>query len=92
MQQRNLNTLFDIVPNLQAALLDTTQLEDLCRTQQSLTMERISHWLKGQAKLRLAGGELGISRQLTGMADELEYLSSLPTMFLEKGEIERWGT
>lgn len=92
MQQRNLKTLFDIVPNLQAALLDTTHLEDLCRTQQALTMERISHWLRGQAKLRLAGGELVISRQITGMADELEYLSSLPTMFLEKGEIERWGT
>lgn len=70
-------TLFDVVPNLQTATLDTIQLDELCKVQQSLTMKRIASWLRNNARIYSLGYEVSIAKQVSSLADELDYLSDI---------------
>jgi len=88
--ENKLETLFDILPKMQAATLDSTQLEDICRQQQSLTMRRVAYWLHGHAKLRFATGESAISSQIKTIAEELDYLSDLPLTLFSEREMKEW--
>ena len=85
-----LETLFDILPKMQAAVLDSTQLEDICRQQQALTMRRVAYWLQGHAKLRFANGESAMSSQMKTLAEELDYLSDLPLTLFSERELKEW--
>lgn len=53
------------------------QLGCLLVEQQILTMAKISTWLRGNAKMRNAGGEIIFSKQLLQLADELDYFSKV---------------
>jgi len=88
--QNKLETLFDILPKMQAAILDSTQLEDICRQQQALTMRRVAYWLQNYSKLRLANGEAMVSSQLQQLAEELNYLSDLPLTIFSEREMKEW--
>ena len=70
-----MENLFEIVQGLQASIVDTDQLEDLCKKQRSLTMHKISEWIRGNAEFYAAGYEIQISNQLANLADELAYLA-----------------
>ena len=70
-------TLFDTVPNLQTSTFDATQLAELCKQQQTLTMTRIASWLRSNARLYSQGYEVSISKQVASLADELDYLSQI---------------
>ena len=41
--ERELETIFDIVPDLEASLVDVHQLTNMCKEQQSITMRRIAN-------------------------------------------------
>ena len=75
--EQNHKTLFDTISNLQTATLDSTQLAELCKQQQSLTMTRIASWLRSNARLYSQGYEVSISKQVASLADELDYLSEI---------------
>ena len=85
-----MQTLFDLLPKMQAATLDSTQLEDICRQQQVLTMKRIAYWLQGRSKLWKANGEINISSQISTLSDELNYLSDLPLTIFSEREMKEW--
>jgi len=85
-----MQTLFDILPKMQAATLDSTQLEDICRQQQVLTMKRVAYWLQGQSKLWKANGEISMSSQIATLSDELNYLSDLPLTIFSEREMKEW--
>jgi len=70
-------TLFDTVPNLQTATLDGTQLDELCKEQQSITMKRIANWLRSNARIYNLGYEVSIAKQVASLADELDYLADI---------------
>ena len=88
--ENKLETLFDILPKMQAATLDSTDLEHMCRQQQALTMQRVAYWLQNYSKLRLANGEAMISSQLQQLAEELNYLSDLPLTIFSDREMQEW--
>ena len=70
-------TLFDIILDLQASTLDSSQLDELCKFQQSLTMTRIANWLRSNARIYHLGHEVSISKQISSLADELDYLAEI---------------
>ena len=76
MEQKH-KTLFDTIPNLETAMLDSTQLAGLCKQQQTLTMTRIANWLRSNARIYSQGYEVSISKQVASLADELDYLSQI---------------
>ena len=86
-----METLFDILPKMQAAMLDSTQLEDICRQQQTLTMKRVAYWLQGHGKLKMATGECVLSSQIQTLAEELDYLGDLPLTLFSDGEMNEWA-
>ena len=53
--EQNHKTLFDMIPNLETAMLDSTQLAELCKQQQTLTMTRIANWLRSNARIYSQG-------------------------------------
>ena len=76
MEQKH-ETLFDTVPNLQTGTLDSTQLAELCKKQQTITMTRIANWLRMNARIYSQGYEISISKQVASLADELDYLAQI---------------
>ena len=75
---RKLETLFDVVPITQtAALLDSSELVDICKEQQSLTMKRIANWLRNSSKIFQLEWESSLARELNDLADDLDHLASL---------------
>jgi len=85
--ERELETMFDTVTGLQASLLDTHQLKDMCREQQAITMRRIANWLRMNARIYHKDYETSIAKQVGGLADEIEYLAEVATseIFSSKG-------
>ena len=75
--KRKQETMFDTVTGLQASILDTHQLRDICREQQSITMKRIASWLRMNTRTYSRDGEASISTQVGGLADELDYLAEV---------------
>ena len=71
-------------------MMDGTDLEAMCREQQVLTMERIATWLRSQTQLSAAQGKSEECKRLAGLAEELEYLSTLPVMYPSSKEIQEW--
>ena len=90
--ENKIETLFDVLPKMQAAILDSTELEHICRQQQALTMQRVAYWLGNYSKLRLANGETMISSQLQQLAEELNYLSDLPLSIFSEREMQEWAS
>ena len=87
----NIETLFDVLEGIPiAAMMDGTDLEAMCREQQVLTMERIATWLRSQTQLSAAQGKSEECKRLAGLAEELEYLSTLPVMYPSSKEIQEW--
>ena len=75
---RKIETLFDLVPSSQtAALLDSSEITDMCREQQSLTMQRIASWLRNNSKIFQLEWDYTIARELKDLADDLDHLASL---------------
>jgi len=70
-------TIFDIVPNLETAMLDSTQIEQICKQQQSLTFDRISKWLIGHSRMFAHGGEMQVAKQIETISGEMSLLSEL---------------
>ena len=75
--EQNRETLFDVVPNLQTSTFDSTQLAELCKQQQTITMTRIANWLRSNARIYSCGYEISIAKQVASLADELDYLSQI---------------
>ena len=75
---RKIETLFDLVSSPQtAALLDSSEIKDMCREQQSLTMQRIASWLRNNSKIFQLEWESSLARELKDLADDLDHLASL---------------
>ena len=75
---RKIETLFDLVSSSQtAALLDSSEIKDMCREQQSLTMQRIASWLRNNSKIFQLEWDYTIARELKDLADDLDHLASL---------------
>ena len=75
---RKIETLFDLVSSPQtAALLDSSEIKDMCREQQSLTMQRIASWLRNNSKIFQLEWDYTIARELKDLADDLDHLASL---------------
>ena len=72
-----METIFDIVPNLKTATLDSTQIENICKQQQSLTFDRIAKWRTGHSRMFVHGGEYQVSKQVELLSEEMEMLSEL---------------
>ena len=70
-------TIFDIVPNLETAMFDSTQIEQICKQQQSLTFDRISKWLIGHSRMYAHGGERQVAKQINNISEEMALLSEL---------------
>ena len=75
--ERELETMFDTVTGLQASILDTHQLKDMCREQQSITMRRVANWLRMNARIYHKDYEPSIAKQVGGLANELDYLAEV---------------
>ena len=75
---RKMETLFDLVSLPQTAvLLDSSEIEDMCKEQQSLTMQRIASWLRNNSKIFQLEWESSLARELKDLADDLDHLASL---------------
>ena len=75
---RKIETLFDLVSSSQtAALLDSSEIKDMCREQQSLTMQRIASWLRNNSKIFQLEWESSLARELKDLADDLDHLASI---------------
>ena len=74
--ERELETMFDTVEGLEASIVDVHQLRNMCKEQQSLTMRRISNWLRMH-------GRMSASKELANLGDELEYLADISLFFKE---------
>ena len=72
-----METIFDIVPNLETATLDSAQIEKICKQQQSITFDRIAKWLTGHSRMFVHGGEYQVSRHVENLSEEMELLSEL---------------
>ena len=77
--ERELETMFDTVTGLQASILDTHQLKDMCREQQSITMNRVASGLRMNSKIFQLEWDTTVSRELKNLADELDYLADVAT-------------
>ena len=77
--ERELETMFDTVLGLQASMLDTADLKDICRKQQTITMHRVANWLRMNARIYNKDYEVSIGKQVGGLADELDYLAEVAT-------------
>ena len=75
--ERELETMFDTVTGLQASILDTHQLKDMCREQQTITMRRVANWLRMNARIYSKDYEPSIAKQVGGLANELDYLADV---------------
>ena len=75
---RKIETLFDLVSSPQtAALLDSSEIIDMCREQQSLTMQRIASWLRNNSKIFQLEWDYTIAIELKDLADDLDHLASI---------------
>ena len=75
--------LFDTVQGLQASVVDSTQLEDLCIQQRTLTMHNIATWLRSNSAIFQLEWDTVVSRELSNLADDLDHLAD----FKEKRDV-----
>ena len=81
--ERELETLFDTVPGLEAAIVDVHQLKNMCKQQQSITMHRIASWVRSRARTCRLEWDTQSASELKGLSDELEYLADIALMHQE---------
>jgi S-adenosylmethionine synthetase len=60
-----------------AALLDSTEIENICIEQRSMTMRRIANWLRNNAKIFELEWETIVAYELKNLADDLDHLASI---------------
>ena len=78
MMERRLETMFDMVEvPKSAALMDSTELVDICIEQRSMTMRRIANWLRSNSKIFELEWETIIAREVKNLADDLDHLASI---------------
>ena len=81
--ERELETMFDTVQGLEAAILDVNNLQDMCRNQQAITMKRIASWLRMNGRIYNRNWEMSVGKEIGGLADELDYLADIALMHKE---------
>jgi len=76
--KRKLETMFDIatIPTT-AALLDSTELVDICIEQRTITMKRVAGWLRNNARIFELEWEGPVAKELNSLADDLDYLAAI---------------
>ena len=76
--ERQLETMFDTVEiSSTAALLDSTEIANMCIEQRSMTMRRIAGWLRNNAKIFELEWETIVAREVKSLADDLDHLASI---------------
>ena len=77
MKEVDIETIFDIVPGLHASILDKVELENICKDQQVITMNRIASWLRNYARMFELEWQTGYANELKALAIELVMLSQM---------------
>ena len=78
IMDRKLETLFDVVPTTStAAVLDSSEIANICKEQQSLTMKRIASWLRNNSKIFQQEWDYIVAKELNDLADDLDHLSTI---------------
>ena len=85
-------TMFDTIKYPMAATLDGSEIEGMVRSQQALTMSRIARWLEQKATIHKLNGQYLAYKHIADLADELEYLSTLPQTVLSIEDVREWGS
>ena len=81
--ERELETMFDTVLGLQASVVDVHQLHNICREQQAITMKRVASWLRMNGRIHTRNWEVSVGKEMSGLADELDYLADIALAFEE---------
>ena len=85
-------TMFDTIKYPMAATLDGSEIEGMVRSQQALTMSRIARWLEQKATIHKLNGQYLAYKYIADLAEELEYLSTLPQPVLSIEDVREWGS
>ena len=85
-------TMFDTIKYPMAATLDGSEIEGMIRSQQALTMSRIARWLEQKATIHKLNGQYLAYKHIADLAEELEYLSTLPQTVLSIEDVREWGS
>ena len=85
-------TMFDTIKYPMAATLDGSEIEGMVRSQQALTMSRIARWLEQKASIHKLNGQYLAYKHIADLAEELEYLSTLPQTVLSIEDVREWGS
>ena len=85
-------TMFDTIKYPMAATLDGSEIEGMVRSQQALTMSRIARWLEQKATIHKLKGQYLAYKHIADLAEELEYLSTLPQTVLSIEDVREWGS
>ena len=54
-------------------------ITQICEEQQVLTLHRVAHWLRANAKIFKAEWETALGIELDSLADDLDYLGDMKT-------------
>ena len=75
---RKLETMFDLVPIKTSAItLDSTELKTMLEQQRTITMKRVSDWLKSNAMIFELDGETSIAIEVQSLGIDLQHLSEI---------------
>ena len=85
-------TMFDTIKHPLAATLDGSEMEGMVRSQQALTMSRIARWLEQKATIHKLNGQYLAYKHIADIAEELEYLSTLPQTALSVEDVREWAS
>ena len=85
-------TMFDTIKYPMAATLDGSEIEGMVRSHQALTMSRIARWLEQKATIHKLNGQYLAYKHIADLAEELEYLSTLPQTVLSIEDVREWGS
>ena len=85
-------TMFDTIKFPMAATLDGSEMEGMVRSQQALTMARIARWLATKALIHKCNGQYLAYKDIEELAEELEYLSTLPQTVLSVEDVREWAS
>jgi len=50
---------------------------NVCRKQQMLTLHRIAHWLRGNAKIFQLDWQVPVAKEILNLAEDLDYLGDI---------------
>jgi len=52
-------------------------VSNICRRQQILTLHRIAHWLRGNAKIFQLDWQVPVAKEIFNLAEDLDYLGDV---------------